>query len=535
MVGYVNVAVTDDARYYWNPAWTTTGLDTGTPTAAAPAWLQGGIPLDFDGVPGTDAMIVKFWNPQWQQIVIDQAVALVQRGYSGVFLDDTGAYFAGGPSDEQSIRLRATQMAELVTAVSAAIRQINPNAVVVVNADPYLSTNVSLDARGAAAAASYLQAVDAFVLENKTAEALDYAASVLANETRLILESDGSPAYSFFDSWQRGVLYTDSNSGYTAFGSTAYPVTSGDDEISGGSGPNTISGLGGNDLLTGRGGNDTLDGGSGINTLHGDEGNDLLIVAAAGSGSHVDGGSGTDRLAVSGAVNLGTLAGIEAIELNAGAILTLTGTQFDSGLAVNSAITGSGALIVNMNAGTSFFATQMSFAAGIALTVNGTSGIDVIKGALGAAMIANGGDGADQIRTGNLVDTIDGGAGNDKIMGLGGADQLTGGLGADQFRYLFTTDSGLGAGADRILDFTNGSDKLDFRVLDADPNTAGRQALSFISNAAFATNGSAQVRYVDVGGDTRVEVDLNGDGAADMHILLVGHAGQALSGTDFLL
>ena len=102
------------------------------------------------------------------------------------------------------------------------------------------------------------------------------------------------------------------------------------------------------------------------------------------------------------------------------------------------------------------------------------------------------------------------------------------------FVLAFAGDSTLAA-QDRILDFTNGSDKLDFRALDANPALAGRQALSFIGTAAFATDGSAQLRYVDVGADTRVEVDLNGDGTADMQILLVGHAGQALSGTDFLL
>ncbi|MFM5948182.1 MAG: calcium-binding protein [Novosphingobium sp.] len=259
-----------------------------------------------------------------------------------------------------------------------------------------------------------------------------------------------------------------------------------------------------------------------------------MEVEADGSGSLVEGGADFDILVVSGAVSLGSLTGIETLEFASGAALTLTGAQFANGLAVNAAVTGSGALIVNMNAGTSFFATQMSFAAGIALTVNGTGGVDVIKGALGAAMLANGGDGADQIRTGNLVDTIDGGAGNDKIMGLGGADLLTGGAGADQFRYLFAADSGLGSAADRILDFTNGEDKLDFRVLDANPNIAGRQALSFIGTAAFATNGTAQLRYADSGADTLIQIDLNGDGAADMEIVLAGHAGQALTGTDFL-
>lgn len=52
---------------------------------------------------------------------------------------------------------------------------------------------------------------------------------------------------------------------------------------------------------------------------------------------------------------------------------------------------------------------------------------------------------------------------------------------------------------DRILDFTNGENKLDFRGLDADPVLAGRQALSFIGTSAFGANGTAQLRYADSG------------------------------------
>ena len=71
-------------------------------------------------------------------------------------------------------------------------------------------------------------------------------------------------------------------------------------------------------------------------------------------------------------------------------------------------------------------------------------------------------------------------------------------------------------------------------MLDADPVAAGRQTLSFIGTAAFANNGTAQLRYGDSGADTLIQIDLDGNGTADMEIVLVGHAGQALAGTDFL-
>ncbi|HQV04926.1 M10 family metallopeptidase C-terminal domain-containing protein [Novosphingobium sp.] len=305
------------------------------------------------------------------------------------------------------------------------------------------------------------------------------------------------------------------------------------DGLEGQTGNDTLFGQDGNDFLYGGAGNDVLDGGAGANMLFGEAGDDRLIVGAGAYEQMIDGGDGIDTLALTADYTLvGDMLGIERIELGAFE-MTLDGTQFNTGLASNATITGTGSLTVNMVSGQILFLTPMTIASTVTIEANGTSGIDVIKGPIGAAMTVSAGGGTDQIRTGNLADTIDGGADNDKIMGLGGADNLTGGSGADQFRYLFASDSTLAA-QDRILDFTTGTDKLDFRALDADPLTAGRQTISFIGTSAFATNGTAQARYVDSGADKLVQIDLNGDGAADMQIVLVGHAGQGLTGTDFL-
>ena len=178
----------------------------------------------------------------------------------------------------------------------------------------------------------------------------------------------------------------------------------------------------------------------------------------------------------------------------------------------------------------------MSVSPSVSFTINGSSGTDVIKAAHTTNTIL-GGAGTDQIRGGNLADTIDGGGDGDKIIGFGGADFLTGGSGNDQFRYLFATDSGTGAAADRITDFVSGSDKFDFRLLDSDPGTAGVQiyGLSYIGATGFHAAGGAEIRYATAGADLRVELDLNGDGLADMHILLSGLGGQTLSSGDFLI
>ena len=320
----------------------------------------------------------------------------------------------------------------------------------------------------------------------------------------------------------------------------------GDDTISGAAGADLLFGGGGNDNINGgtgndtfRGGtgNDTLIGGGGVNAMFGDAGNDQFNLAAADSGSTIDGGIGTDRLLIAGAVSLGSVSGIEAVELVSGGTLTLSGSQFTNGLAFNTALSGNGSIVVNMESGSYFFASSMAVAGGsaIAFTVNGTTGSDVMKGSQTASNTFIGGDGADQLRGGGLADTIDGGAANDKIMGLGGADQLTGGAGADQFRYLFAGDSGVGAGnRDVILDFAAGSDRLDFRVLDANLSLPGRQTLSFLGTGAFTSGGTGQVRYEVSGGDLLVQVDLDGNGTADMEMLLQGAGAQTLTGTDFL-
>ncbi len=320
---------------------------------------------------------------------------------------------------------------------------------------------------------------------------------------------------------------------YAGAGNDVIHGSGGPDWLYGESGDDTIDGGADADMLFGGSGNDTITGSFGFDKIYGGDGDDTVI--AGFDDLLLDGGAGTDKVVFGGSgLFAGQMSGMEALELTAGASLTLTGAQFNTGLAINSAITGTGNLIVNMTAGEYFFATQMTVAAGVSLTVNGTNDNDVIKGPLSSAITINGGDGTDQIRGSDQNDTINGGDGNDKIMGLGGADLLTGGAGADQFRYLFASDSGLGAGADTILDFVNGQDKLDFRALDADPAALGRQLLSFIGTSAFANNGTAQLRYADSGGDTLVQVDLDGNGIADMQIVLAGHAGQALAGTDFM-
>lgn len=301
----------------------------------------------------------------------------------------------------------------------------------------------------------------------------------------------------------------------------------------------TITGTSGANYLDGDDGNDTLIGGGGIDRLIGASGDDRIVIGTGSNGSYVYGGLGTDTLAISGIIDfLDDISGIEILEFSSAAKLTITAGQFANLIADSTVLRGTGTLTINMGANdVEFYAQTMSVAAGSTMTVlvNGTSNDDIMKGARDATNVLYGNDGSDQLRGGALRDYLFGGNGNDKLLGGLGSDILTGGAGADQFRFQTVASSGIGAAADQILDFQNGADLLVFRAIDTDPNTPGDQAFAFIGNAAFGAGGVAQIRFMNSGSNLLVQADVNGDGIADMEVVLQGLYGQMLTGASFLL
>jgi serralysin len=291
----------------------------------------------------------------------------------------------------------------------------------------------------------------------------------------------------------------------------------------------------GADTLLGNAVDNVLDGGSGVSTLTGNGGNDTLILRSGAAGSTIDGGIGTDKLIINNSVaSLAAIAGIESLEFAGGAVLTLTGTQFNSGLASNSALSGFGGLTVNMDVAGLFVTKFFSFSGNVSLIVNGTAGNDVMK--LGNAVnTVNTGNGNNTVQGGSLVDTVTGGELIDKLAGNGGADVLTGGAGSDIFKFRNASDSGLEAAADRITDFVIGTDRLNFVRIDANAGLAGDQAFSFVGTGAFSGGGAGSIRYQNSGSDLLVQVDVDGNGTADMEVILQGRAGGTLTNADFIL
>ena len=121
--------------------------------------------------------------------------------------------------------------------------------------------------------------------------------------------------------------------------------------------------------------------------------------------------------------------------------------------------------------------------------------------------------------TASLIENAIGGAGDDTLIANQAANQLTGNGGADIFKWMSTGDAGTGALADTIADFLRGTDKIDLAAIDADPARRRRQAFTFIGTSAFH-NVAGELRYQVTGGNVHVFGDVDGNGIADMEIIV---------------
>jgi Ca2+-binding RTX toxin-like protein len=247
-----------------------------------------------------------------------------------------------------------------------------------------------------------------------------------------------------------------------------------------------------------------LTGNSSANTIYGNAGNNML-----------DGGTGEpDRL-----IGLG---GDDIYFVKAGDIIVeADGGGFDTVFARTS-------LTLDPGAAVELLAVAAGASAGPINLTGNEFGQSLIGNA--DANILNGGGGND-----NLI----GGAGNDRLIGGAGQDRYTGGDGADTFVFNLITESAVESIApdgaktlpDVILDFQPGQDKIDLSLIDAIPGGSDNNVFTFIGNAAFGHHaGELRVEARDAW--FHVYADVDGDGLADMHIVV---AAPSLQASDFIL
>jgi Ca2+-binding RTX toxin-like protein len=262
-------------------------------------------------------------------------------------------------------------------------------------------------------------------------------------------------------------------------------------------------------------------GGLGTDTFTGGAGNDGFYFGPGkfSQADHVDGGGGVqNQLGLDGSYNfsaasaLGTLGGNFA---NIQTIVLYAGDPRD---------------VSNPYPNTYHIETNdLAVAAGKSLNIFAVQTI--------ADFYFNGSaetDGSFKIFSGSGNDTLIGSANGDLIYGNLGADTMTGGGGDDVFLFTDVAQS-TGPGTDRITDFTLG-DKIDLSQIDADTTLAGDQSFNFIGSGGFSNHaGELRAEYDAAHGVWTVQGDVNGDGVADITILVQTTNNHPIVTTDFIL
>lgn len=342
-------------------------------------------------------------------------------------------------------------------------------------------------------------------------------------------------------------------------------------------GNDTLIGSAGADLLQGDNGADTMLGGAGNDTYYVDDPGDVVIETTSAASTTDAGGKDTvfasvdfslrNSLTSKGRIENLTLTGSDAIDgtgnSRANTIIgNAAANVLNGGKGADTLRGGAGNdtyLVDNLGdrvfetvssgdgrdaGGKDLVKSAVSFTLGdyienlalvgtaeqaignnLANKLAGTDGTNVLLGI----------GGNDRLDAGAGADALDGGAGDDKLIGGAGQDTLNGGTGADRF-YFVAADTGATAVAapDRIADFTHAEgDVIDLHYIDAVAGTSGNNAFTFIGKSAFTGHkGELRYSYGDTE-ETRLEGDTNGDGRADLVILLTGR--HDLVAADFVL
>ena len=173
-------------------------------------------------------------------------------------------------------------------------------------------------------------------------------------------------------------------------------------------------------------------------------------------------------------------------------------------------------------------------------TQTGGTGGDTLTGG-GAVDVLLGKAGNDSLIGNEGNDLLRGQAGNDFLRGSAGADVLVGGTGADRFMFAFASHSPAGAGRDEIrpgdgtVAFEGAGaaagDVIDLTAVDADITVGGDQTF------AFGSLNKGGLSIVDLGGNTLVRGNIDGNAGFEFELLIVDGSvsASAYTAADFVL
>lgn len=213
----------------------------------------------------------------------------------------------------------------------------------------------------------------------------------------------------------------------------------------GGSGADFLVGGSGADTLIGNAGDDLLQGGTGADVIIGGAGNDIwnADLSSVHSGVTVTLANGTTNVVGTG----GTVKGIEALQIRTGGGNDVINTKamsgndsIQTGAGDDKVVVGGGHDAANGGGGTDRLVVDWSHISnpnhGIMYSYDGwhhlrSNSGDQVDYTGFEIFNFTGGAGNDELRGGNLADTLVGNGGNDTLRGYQGTDKVLGGAGTD--------------------------------------------------------------------------------------------------------
>ena len=254
----------------------------------------------------------------------------------------------------------------------------------------------------------------------------------------------------------------DNRSNVTVTGS-ANTGTSGNDTMYGTVANDTLYGLGGNDwFYVHQGGDDAVYGGDGYDLF--------LFRTALTAADLVDGGAGSDQLALQGNYFAYTFGASNLVSVESMVLLSSQDNRFGGG-------SGSSSILFSYN----LTLVDQNIPSGAAFVVDGSQLLAGETLVLNASAESNG---TVSVHGGSANDTLIGGTGNDLLVGRIGADRLTGGLGADTFRY--TAGHSSASAWDTIVGINDAADRIDLPVTIS--GFAGSITGANLSSSTLASN-----------------------------------------------
>ncbi|MBW2964950.1 endo alpha-1,4 polygalactosaminidase [Candidatus Woesearchaeota archaeon] len=119
VLAYLSIGEAEDYRDYWKASW-----KPGSPEF-----------IDSENPEWKGNYKVKYWDTEWQGIILDRAKEIATQGYDGAYLDIIDAY---GYYEDEGRDTAAQEMIDFVNAIKNSARQTNPDFIVVPQNSPEL-------------------------------------------------------------------------------------------------------------------------------------------------------------------------------------------------------------------------------------------------------------------------------------------------------------------------------------------------------------------------------------------------------------